>query len=197
MSTKNLLTSLSAVALSVCAFSSHAALYSFEYNDTVLTSNITGISVGNAAKITVNLDNGGASLLNQTWTSADLHSVVFDFNNGGLLTTFTAPFGGSLSDTAGNFVTDAGGNLSAVLSEWTDSNAGTDFSTNGDTPTEWFLNGGNGIYYNNFDGIDLTNVANMLTATSWQNASAVPVPAAVWLMGSGLIGLVGLRKKRA
>ena len=59
-----------------------------------------------------------------------------------------------------------------------------------------------------FDGtgvwVDMQNTTGALSAWSYSiaatgintNASAVPVPAAVWLFGSGLMGLVGVARRR-
>jgi hypothetical protein len=35
----------------------------------------------------------------------------------------------------------------------------------------------------------------MLPVTVGTIASAVPIPAAIWILGSGLLGLLGLRRK--
>lgn len=47
----------------------------------------------------------------------------------------------------------------------------------------------------------MTDTFNEGTLRIWEDGSvelnAVPVPAAVWLLGSGLLGLVGIRRKRA
>ena len=39
-------------------------------------------------------------------------------------------------------------------------------------------------------------VTNVGTAFYWEDATVVPVPAAVWLFGSGLIGLVGMARRK-
>lgn len=68
-----------------------------------------------------------------------------------------------------------------------------------------------GILYKSFVNLDgstsdglmsasftnLTVNRNYETYVSWEPVAAIPTPAAVWLMGSGLIGLVGMRKKSA
>ncbi len=201
--TKAFICAASAVVFAGATLSAQASVFSFEYNDTVSSSTIAGLSAGNAAKITVNLDNGASSLSSQTWTAAHLQSVSFDFNNGGLLTTFTAPFGGGgLSNTLGSFATDAGGALTAVMTSWLDNTGvGGDFSTNGGTPHSWFLNGFNGVYQDtNFNTVRLANVSSMLNAASWTPVSApasVPVPATLWLLVSGLASLGVIRKRRA
>jgi hypothetical protein len=63
--------------------------------------------------------------------------------------------------------------------------SGTKFSS---TSNLWFFNfndGNQGIGGGNFYAV----------AVRPGEVSAVPIPAAVWLLGSGIIGLVGLRKK--
>lgn len=50
----------------------------------------------------------------------------------------------------------------------------------------------NGDYWTGFNNVQFSEVFNV-TVTS---VSAVPVPAAVWLFGSGLLGLVGVARRR-
>ena len=68
--------------LFVMTGASHANPFLFEYNDTILFTNIVKTNVGDAVKITLALDNGGNSLNSQTWASTYLHSVAFDFGHG-------------------------------------------------------------------------------------------------------------------
>lgn len=51
-------------------------------------------------------------------------------------------------------------------------------------------------YFNTFDGFDSNGLAINGTWNSTVTLSPVPVPAAVWLFGSGLLGLVGVARRR-
>lgn len=46
-------------------------------------------------------------------------------------------------------------------------------------------------------GARLAPLDNLINYSAFVQASAVPVPAAAWLLGSGLIGLVGIARRRA
>ncbi len=45
------------------------------------------------------------------------------------------------------------------------------------------------------DGADFGNLLNGQTLGTIQNSAAMPIPAALWLFGSGLLGLLGFRRK--
>jgi hypothetical protein len=191
-----ILISLALLGLSVSSV--NAALVQFEYVDTMSFTNIAGLSAGQTAIITVALDNGVAGNISQVWTSSDLQSVTFDFNNGVLLTTFESPWGGSLAGGLGNFSTDATGNLDSVMTSWFDAEVGIDYTSNSSAiPSTWILNGFNSMYRDTSGLVQLTNVSSMLSPTSWSQVSAVPVPAAVWLFGTALIGLIGFDKRKS
>jgi hypothetical protein len=59
----------------------------------------------------------------------------------------------------------------------------------------------NGLKTTNHPYLDGYTFANgdtgylYIEASTWTKTSAVPIPAALWLLGSGLIGLVGIRRK--
>lgn len=58
----------------------------------------------------------------------------------------------------------------------------------GDSIAEWYGNG---------NAVKLTFESSGVTYVVDVRPSAVPVPAAVWLFGSGLVGLAGLARRRA
>lgn len=207
-SLKLLVRAIFAITVLATASSVNAALIQYEFNGTVRNSTftLTGVSQGDSAVITVGLDNGGSSNINQVWTAADLQSVTFDFNNGAILTTFLSPFGGGLINSAGSFQTDAAGTLTSVMTNWSDGLIGTDWISNDPgIPSLWWLDGFNPIYQNASGQlasivlpINIPGTPGLLDPASWTQVSAIPVPAAVWLFGTALVGLLGFgRRKKA
>ncbi len=59
------------------------------------------------------------------------------------------------------------------------------------TPSDLFTFIQNGV-----DTEDAKNLMMRVELTGYRNTSAVPIPAAVWLFGSGLIGLIGWSKRK-
>lgn len=205
---KKLITNLSLMLLFGAVSNAQATPVQFEYLDTI-KHNVSslGLMSGEAAKITLSLDNGNSSLLSQTWSASDLLSVTFDFgDNSQLVTTFNSPFDGGLGNPpVGSLTTDASGALTSVMSDWSDFGIAADFTTNGTgADLEWFLTGNGGyVYFEGYEAVDLTmewdssGTNGVGTANNWSQSqvAAVPVPAAVWLMGSALAGLLGFRRK--
>jgi hypothetical protein len=181
-------------------FQANAAIIQFQYDDTISYSFITGLVAGQSATITVGLDNGVAGDVSQIWTAGDLTSVTFDFNNGGLVTTFNSPWGGSLSSSVGNFTTNGSGVLTGVMASWSNYSSGTDWSSAGlaVTPESWWLNGWNEVFRADsmLGVVALTNVSDMKSAANWSKVAAVPEPSIIALFGLGLVGIGFARRKR-
>jgi len=208
--TNQLLKALCLPAVTCAVFSAipaHAAIFTATYTSTVAVPGsfplVDNVSVGDTAVITYQLDNGGTSLFNQTWTATDIVSVTFNFGNGAHVTTFNpnGVGGNGLDFTTGSFVTNASGQLTAVPF-WRDTSNVNVVSTNStQTPTQWFVNGANGVYYTNNFGkrVDLTNVAGNVVAANWtiQPAQTQTTPEPGTLLGLLAVGSLGvLARKR-
>ncbi|BCU10348.1 PEP-CTERM sorting domain-containing protein [Microcystis aeruginosa] len=209
--TNQLLKALCLPAVTCAVFSAipaHAAIFTATYTDTVASPTslplVDNVSVGDTAVITYQLDNGGTSLLSQTWNATDIVTVTFNFGNGAHVTTFdpNGVGGDGLSATTGSFVTNASGQLTAVPSGWYDNTNVNVVSTNStQTPSGWIVNGFNGVYYtNNFNNaVRLTNVAGNIDPANWtiQPAQTQTTPEPGTLLGLLAVGSLGvLARKR-
>jgi hypothetical protein len=128
-------------------------------------------------------------------------------------------------DNAGNKISVHIGGLNAVESNATANGAGNGSGIAGPTSGDayfgantWLTNLGGGLPFNNTAGVDTplgfwqlgTSDGSDAVATpfdgSWtlssngtltySAVSAVPVPAAVWLFGSGLVGMIGVARRK-
>ena len=205
--TNQLLKALCLPAVTCAVFSAipaHAAIFTATYTGTVSSADVDNVNVGDTAVITYQLDNGGTSLFNQTWNASNIVSVTFNFGNGAHVTTFNPNGGNGLDGTTGSFVTNASGTLTAVPTDWSDSNNVNVVSTNStQTPDAWYVNGDNGVYYtllnNTSYGVDLTNVSGNTTPANWtiQGTQTQTTPEPGTLLGLLAVGSLGvLARKR-
>ncbi|NCS28466.1 MAG: PEP-CTERM sorting domain-containing protein [Microcystis aeruginosa F13-15] len=203
--TNQLLKALCLPAVTCAVFSAipaHAAIFTATYTGTVSENfGVDNVAAGNTAVITYQLDNGGSSLLSQTWNATDIVSVTFNFGNGAHVTTFNpnGVGGDGLSTTTGSFVTNASGQLTAVPSDWSDVSNVNVVSTNStQTPFSWFVNGGNGVYYTDNGDVSLTNVAGNIVAANWtiQPAQTQTTPEPGTVLGLLAVGSLGLLARK-
>lgn len=202
--TNQLLKALCLPAVTCAVFSAipaHAAIFTATYTDTVLSATVDNVAAGNTAVITYKLDNGGTSLLNQTWSASNIVSVTFNFGNGAHVTTFNPNGGNGLTGTAGSFVTNASGQLTAVPSNWYDNSNVNVVSTNStQTPNAWYVNGSNSVYYTDNFGkwVGLTNVAGNVNPANWtiQPAQIQTTPEPGTLLGLLAVGSLGLLARK-
>jgi hypothetical protein len=203
--TNQLLKALCLPAVTCAVFSAipaHAAIFTATYTDTVSENlGVDNVNVGDTAVITYQLDNGGTSLLGQTWTASNIVTVTFNFGNGSHVTTFNPNGGNGLTAASGSFVTNASGQLTAVPTKWSDSSNLNVVSTNStQTPVEWFVNGSNAVYYTSSSNrVGLTNVSGNIVAANWtiQPAQTQTTPEPGTLLGLLAVGSLGaLARKR-
>jgi len=203
--TNQLLKALCLPAMTCAVFSAipaHAAIFTATYTDTVSVNlGVDNVNVGDTAVITYQLDNGGTSLLGQTWTASNIVTVTFNFGNGSHVTTFNPNGGDGLDFSVGSFVTNASGQLTAVPTDWEDYSNLNVVSTNStQTPVEWFVNGSNAVYYTSSSNrVGLTNVSGNIVAANWtiQPAQTQTTPEPGTLLGLLAVGSLGaLARKR-
>jgi hypothetical protein len=203
--TNQLLKALCLPAVTCAVFSAipaHAAIFTATYTDTVSENlGVDNVNVGDTAVITYQLDNGGTSLLGQTWTASNIVTVTFNFGNGSHVTTFNPNGGDGLESSVGSFVTNASGQLTAVPTDWSDYSNLNVVSTNStQTPVEWFVNGSNAVYYTSSSNrVGLTNVSGNIVAANWtiQPAQTQTTPEPGTLLGLLAVGSLGaLARKR-
>lgn len=192
------------LALMVMGTSASAVPLSYRFESSV-GANSFGLpaSPGNPVSITVTLDNGGASVVNQVWTAADLQTLTFDINNGAAIFSFFSPFDGGLFVGFGDFATDAAGNLTSVMGNWADRFITADFVASVPIVNDlnWFINGGNSVLFDNSDPLTISNVALFLPdvegnidPANWARVTALPLPPTLPLLLVGLGGVALLRR---
>jgi hypothetical protein len=161
---------------------------------------VDNVSAGDPFVVQIVLDNGGTSIGNQTWTSADVVSVIFDFGNGAHRTVFNPNGGDGFTTSVGSFATDAAGSLTQVPSSWTDESNVNVFSTNSSqTPNAWFLNDLNDKYYTDsfVFAVGIPSPDANTIVSNWTIAP-IPEPSAVALLGVGVVlGGLALRRRSA
>jgi hypothetical protein len=174
--------------------SANAAVYDFKFTDTISFANTPGVAVGDTFTLHLFADNGGSSLISQTWNYADLQG--FTIQAGSYHASYSKVFE---SPATGNFQTDALGQVSAVQFYGT-SNA----SNNTDNFGSW---AGDVVFgnasFNDFLGRSNGIAANTFTTPGeWTVSAAVGAPAPI--PGAGLASLAAMaigafraRKRRA
>lgn len=146
---------------------------------------LTSVSV-NAATVSVNFDvkmkwNGG------TWGAGSFEGV--DINSDGFL-----KFNELTSFTLGNNIENTIVNLTKLVSIGDFDISNNIWLNNG---ISWIGNPNNAFFtWNNRGNSVNSQWANVLTGSTTTGASPVPVPAAVWLFGSGLVGLMGAKRTK-
>lgn len=148
-------------------------------------------SVGNSVAAILTMDNGTAW---QNFSTMD-NGAVAEFAYSGYSGTFTSAYDALANITTWEFTDDTAGVLhSGEIYRASPMMLPNDpYDSNG-TWSEMYQDGGwmaaiGGDWHEtSFDG-------TTLQVTFSGTGSVVPIPGAIWLLGSGLVGLVGFRRK--
>ena len=154
------------LAFLLCFASNSLAAYTFEFSGTVQSSSGSWTtSVNNGTLVDIQM------VYDDDWT--------FTTSTSGLFFDFDGPYGFEMH---GSWSTETSGN-DDLFDVYLDNNFNSQYAS-----LTWNPDTGTGTF--NVLGSN-DSASGILTS----GPSAVPVPAAIWLLGSGLLGVVGFRKK--
>lgn len=169
----------------LCLFFANTALaapYDLHFTSTVSYNNLaSGVTVGDSFEITVRVDNGGTTAVNQTWQYADIESVRFSVKGGAYTANFPRSTFIDLA-TAGSIQTDGAGVVSSSLAGWTANITANNIDSDGNALTYWFIDGLNPVLFaaisfgKAISAADSTNNSSLWTVSASAPATAKAVP---------------------
>ena len=183
---------LAAVVVSfILSGTANATVVAIRLTDTIGTANTPGIVVGETVTFDVFADNGGSSILNQTWTLSNIS--YFTVRAGSYLASYSTPY-----PSGSGFSTDALGNVSSVQFYGTSST-----SHNTDNFSDLFVGDyllSSGEFYDSLNRFNaIANLADFLDTSHWTVTQVAAVPElstwAMMLLGFAGMGFVAYRRK--
>ncbi len=199
---------LCSAALLTMTSAATAAPFASQYTGTISTSTHPDIVAGESYAVTVVMDNGGASTVNQTWTGADLVCVTFAFNDARNVVFAADVVATPPTSIAGSATTDGAGALSSwftTIRQFTDQSpnfAASGFSSGPTPAVTWFLNSFNAVWYDTVFARAVNDAAGgvQMAAGNWSTPVAAapgcvaapppPPPAPTGVPVMGPLGLV-------
>ncbi len=181
-----------AIGFAISTGSAQAAVYDFTFTDQIATATTPGIAVGDPFVVHLFADNGGSSLVSQTWVVGD--TMGFTIDAGTYHASYSQVWTGGF-----DLRTDASGNVSVANFYGTEPT-----SSNTDNFGSWIADTvfGDGSF-TDYNGNTNTILAGSFTNPSaWTVAAAVPgttpIPASLPLFVTGLggLGLLSRYRKR-
>lgn len=199
---------LATLVLSICASTgAQASPFTYEFETSWTNGNDPAGYYGTGATLDITVDNGGTSALYQTWNWADITQLkVTTLNNNVSMTTNPSSWYNHTFDSSSpSFITsDSTGNNAQVA--FNGYSFITQYEFNRFELSSWGNSNNIGLYQDQtmemmMSGTDAPSAftsfpdGTQFSAVNINSVAAVPVPAAVWLFLSGLIGVLGLNRR--
>ena len=209
------------IALTITALLFSVRVFSAPYA-TTYTSIIDGVhpdtEQGESFRLTLVMDNGGATAASQSWGGSDLQCLIFEFNDARDV-VLAVDLVAQPPISVGVATPDSAGTLTRIFTAVYGQGLTTGYTdagfTNPPGSVFYYANGGNAIFFDDAGAVEDIAGGIQMDAVLWDaplpyagdcvarvsapSAPATSVPAlplgALWVLG-GLAGLLGMRQLR-
>jgi hypothetical protein len=167
-------------AAALAATTASAAPYASTYTGVLANSGPDGfdtVLAGQPYSVTLVFDNGGSTLVNQTWESSNLRCVLWRFNTAQNVVVAQDLQASPPTGATGAVSTDAGGALDGMFSEvYAQAVPPSAYSASGFSPAlgevRWFINNANAILFSEGRWVDSVPAGVSTAFADW----SAPVP---------------------